>query len=57
MSELLESAEAPKHGLGLSKTSQELVAGTVGGIAQVLVGQPFDLGKWDDRVRSLPAES
>ncbi|KAI0339946.1 mitochondrial carrier [Trametopsis cervina] len=29
----------------MSKTAQDLVAGTAGGIAQVLVGQPFDIVK------------
>jgi solute carrier family 25 carnitine/acylcarnitine transporter 20/29 len=29
----------------MSKTVKDLTAGTVGGIAQVLVGQPFDIVK------------
>ena len=30
---------------GLSRTSKELIAGTIGGMAQVLAGQPFDIVK------------
>jgi solute carrier family 25 carnitine/acylcarnitine transporter 20/29 len=44
MSELLEGPQATRPArLNLSTTQRELLAGTVGGAAQVLVGQPFDL--------------
>ncbi|KAJ3530493.1 hypothetical protein NM688_g7701 [Phlebia brevispora] len=36
----------------MSKTAQDLIAGTAGGIAQVLVGQPFDIVKV--RMQSAP---
>ncbi|KAJ4300768.1 carrier protein ymc1 [Kalmusia sp. IMI 367209] len=35
--------EAPEH--GLQRTLKDLFAGAVGGIAQVLIGQPFDIVK------------
>ncbi|KAI0823417.1 mitochondrial carrier [Trametes gibbosa] len=37
----------------MSKTAKDLTAGTVGGIAQVLVGQPFDIMKV--RMQTAPA--
>lgn len=51
MSELLEAAQVPGQSR-LSRTQKDLVAGTVGGIAQVLVGQPFDCVKV--RVQTAP---
>lgn len=36
--------EAPVQD-GLSRTLKDLFAGAVGGVAQVLIGQPFDLLK------------
>lgn len=44
MSEIVLDPKAVRpNPLGLSTTQKELLAGTVGGAAQVLVGQPFDL--------------
>jgi solute carrier family 25 carnitine/acylcarnitine transporter 20/29 len=44
MSELSLGPQAKRaNRLNLSPTQKELLAGTVGGVAQVLVGQPFDL--------------
>lgn len=37
----------------MSKTVKDLTAGTAGGIAQVLVGQPFDIVKVVSRMLSL----
>ncbi|KAJ9106795.1 hypothetical protein QFC20_003979 [Naganishia adeliensis] len=45
MSELLEAPQAPAGVQKISRTQKDLLAGTVGGIAQVLVGQPFDMVK------------
>lgn len=46
MSELSLGPQAKRaNRLNLSPTQKELLAGTVGGVAQVLVGQPFDLVK------------
>lgn len=38
--------------MGLSEHSKDIIAGTTGGIAQVLVGQPFDIVKV--RVQTSP---
>ncbi|EIW68366.1 hypothetical protein TREMEDRAFT_32480 [Tremella mesenterica DSM 1558] len=52
MSELL-SPPASTPGLRLSRTQKDLIAGSVGGIAQVLVGQPFDIVKV--RIQTAPS--
>jgi solute carrier family 25 carnitine/acylcarnitine transporter 20/29 len=44
MSEIL-SPPLGTPGLGLTQTQKDLVGGSIGGIAQVLVGQPFDIVK------------
>lgn len=51
MSELL-SPPVNGAGVGLSQTQKDLVGGSVGGIAQVLVGQPFDIVKV--RIQTAP---
>ncbi|ORX38374.1 mitochondrial carrier domain-containing protein [Kockovaella imperatae] len=51
MSELL-SPPPTKPGLRLTQTQKDLIGGSVGGIAQVLVGQPFDIVKV--RVQTAP---
>lgn len=51
MSELL-SPPTPPHGIQLSRTTKDLTAGTIGGITQVLVGQPFDIVKV--RIQTAP---
>ncbi|TKA78986.1 hypothetical protein B0A55_02567, partial [Friedmanniomyces simplex] len=40
MAEALEEAKS-----GLNRTLKDLFAGAVGGVAQVLIGQPFDIVK------------
>jgi solute carrier family 25 carnitine/acylcarnitine transporter 20/29 len=44
MSEIL-SPPLGTPGLALTQTQKDLVGGSIGGIAQVLVGQPFDIVK------------
>ncbi|GFZ50836.1 Carrier protein YMC1, mitochondrial [Saitozyma sp. JCM 24511] len=51
MSELL-SPPPDSPGLRLTQTQKDLVGGSVGGVAQVLVGQPFDIVKV--RVQTAP---
>ena len=51
MSELL-SPPPTVPGLRLTQSQKDLVGGSVGGIAQVLVGQPFDIVKV--RVQTAP---
>jgi len=41
--EIHELEQHPDQG-GLKRTLKDLFAGAVGGVAQVLLGQPFDIG-------------
>ncbi|WVF67581.1 hypothetical protein IAT40_002339 [Kwoniella sp. CBS 6097] len=52
MSELLTPPPTAGAGLRLTQTQKDLVGGSVGGVAQVLVGQPFDIVKV--RVQTAP---
>ncbi|WWD19161.1 hypothetical protein CI109_103619 [Kwoniella shandongensis] len=52
MSELLSPPPQPA-GIPLSQTQKDLIGGSVGGMAQVLVGQPFDIVKV--RIQTAPS--
>ncbi|WWC90590.1 uncharacterized protein L201_005526 [Kwoniella dendrophila CBS 6074] len=52
MSELL-SPPADGAGLPLTQTQKDLIGGSIGGMTQVLVGQPFDIVKV--RIQTAPA--
>ena len=52
MSELISPPPA-QPGLRLSQTQKDLIGGSIGGIAQVLVGQPFDIVKV--RIQTAPS--
>ena len=52
MSEL-QSPPIGTPGLGLTQLQKDIIAGSIGGIAQVLVGQPFDIVKV--RVQTAPS--
>ena len=52
MSEII-SPPLGAPGLRLTQTQKDLVGGSIGGIAQVLVGQPFDIVKV--RIQTSPS--
>jgi len=52
MSEII-SPPLGTPGLRLTQTQKDLVGGSIGGIAQVLVGQPFDIVKV--RIQTSPS--